>query len=79
MKFLNGTKNDVLTLSANSTNMVRWYADASFAVHPDMKSHIGIAMTMGKGAIISSSRKQKLNTRSSTEAELAAAAETRYS
>ena len=38
-----------------------------------MKSHTGVIMTMGGGAIISSSRKQKLNTRSSTEAELIAA------
>ena len=37
-----------------------------------MKSHSGMTMTMGKGAIISLSRKQKLNTRSSTEAELVA-------
>ena len=44
--------------------------DASFAVHPDFKSHTGAMMTMGKGAIMSISRKQKLNTRSSTEAEL---------
>ena len=41
-----------------------------------MKSHTGSNMTMGKGAIISSSRKQKLNTRSSTEAELVAADDT---
>ena len=37
-----------------------------------MKSHSGMTMTMGKGAITSLSRKQKLNTRSSTEAELVA-------
>ena len=42
-------------------------------VHPDMKSHTGGVMTMGKGCILSVSRKQKLNTRSSTEAELVAA------
>ena len=33
---------------------------------------IGATMTMGRGAIQSISRKQKLNTRSSTEAELVA-------
>jgi hypothetical protein len=46
------------------------YVDASFAVHPDFKSHTGATMTFGKGAPITMSRKQKLNTRSSTEAEL---------
>ena len=44
--------------------------DAAFAVHPDFKSHTGAVMTMGDGAIQSISRKQKLNTRSSTESEL---------
>jgi hypothetical protein len=34
-----------------------------------MKSHSGLVFTLGKGAIISSSRKQKVNSRSSTEAE----------
>ena len=37
-----------------------------------MKSHTGAAMFMGKGAIYSSSSKQKINTKSSTEAELVA-------
>ena len=46
--------------------------DAAFAVHKDMKSHTGAEMTMGSGAVISLSTKQKVNTRSSTEAELLA-------
>ena len=52
-----------------------WYIDAAFAVHPDMKSHTGMVFTLGKGAIISGSSKQKTNSRSSTEAELNAADE----
>ena len=43
---------------------------ASFAVHPDFKSHTGAVMKMGEGALQCVSKKQKLNTRSSTEAEL---------
>jgi hypothetical protein len=68
--YLNGTRKDVLTLSADDLTVIKWYVDASFAVHPDFKSHSGAVMTMGDGAIQSCSRKQKLNTRSSTEAEL---------
>ena len=49
--------------------------DASFAVHPDFKSHTGAVMTMGNGAITSISRKQGMNTWSSTEAEVVAADE----
>ena len=35
-----------------------------------MKSHSGAMMSMGQGAAISVSKKQKLNTKSSTESEL---------
>ena len=68
--YLKGTKNLVLTLSADNTNLIKWYVDAAYAVHKDMKSHTGGVFTLGKGAAIASSIKQKLNTRSSTEAEL---------
>ena len=44
--------------------------DASFGVHPDFKSHSGFTMSMARGAMVTGSLKQKLNTRSSTEAEL---------
>ena len=49
---------------------VRWWVDASFGVHPNMRSHTGATMSMGKGSVYSMSSKQKVNTRSSTEAEL---------
>jgi hypothetical protein len=58
-------------LTAGNINIVKWHVDASFAVHPDFKSHTGAVMTMGSGAVQSFSRKQ--NTRSSTEAELVGA------
>jgi hypothetical protein len=72
MKFLNGTRELKLTLSADNLHCIKWYMDASFAVHPDYKSHTGATMSYGDGdgAVQSISRKQKLNTRSSTESEL---------
>jgi hypothetical protein len=73
MKFLRQTADDKLVLEADGTNRMRWHVDASFAVHPDMRSHTGATMTLGKGAITSISRKQSMNTRSSTEAEVVAA------
>jgi hypothetical protein len=71
--FINGTVNDQLILAANDLHLVKWLVDASFAVHPDFRSQTGGSMTMGTGSPITMSRKQKLNTRSSTEAELVAA------
>ena len=49
MRYLNGTAELCLTLAADGSNIVRWYGDASFAVHSDMKSHTGGVMTMGSG------------------------------
>jgi hypothetical protein len=73
MKYLNGTRDDKLILSADKLNVVKWYVDTSFAVHPDFKSHTGGVLTLGRGALTSLSKKQKLNTQSSTEAELVGA------
>ena len=75
MKFLNGTAEDVLTLAADNLHCDThyWFADSSFAVHPDFESHTGGSFTFGFGSPINASAKQKLNTRSSTEAELVGA------
>ena len=73
LKYLKGTKQLYLTLEVDNTGIITWYVDAAFAVHHNMRSHTGGTMTMGKGSVISKSIKQKLNTKSSTEAELVGA------
>jgi len=70
MKYLRGTKDMALTIEANDGP--KWWVDSSYAVHPDMRSHRGIYMTLEKCTAYSTSSKQKLNTKSSTEAELVA-------
>ena len=50
--------------------VIQWWVDASFATHPNCHSHTGATLSFGKGSVYSMSTKQKLNTRSSTEAEL---------
>ena len=72
MSYLKKTRDDVLTLKCDGKNEVKWWIDAAFAVHPDMRSHTGAIMTLGSGAVQSISKKHKVNTRSSTEAELVA-------
>ena len=59
-----------LVLGWDKTGNAYWYVDASFAVHQNMRSHTGGVLTFGHGAVISISTKQKINTKSSTEAEL---------
>ena len=70
IKYLNGTKYLKLTLSIVNVGILKWYIDASYAIHGDCRGHTGALLTMGKGAITSFSRKQKLNSISSIEAEV---------
>jgi hypothetical protein len=72
MKYLHGTKEMPLILSANGSGVLKWHVDGSYTVHPNMRGHTGGEPTMGQGCPISTSTKQKLNTRSSTESELVA-------
>ena len=73
LNYLKRTKADHLVVRIDEGFQVaKWYVDASFAVHPDFKSHSGgcVLLSESGGAPISGSTKQKLNTRSSTVAEV---------
>jgi hypothetical protein len=70
IKYLRKTTDLVLRLGANNLNIIKWWVDASYGVHDNMRSHTGGTMSMGTGAVYSTSRKQKLNTKSSTKAKL---------
>jgi hypothetical protein len=70
MKYLRAIVNMPLTLEADGSNILKWWIDASYAVHPDMRSHTGGVLSVGKGAVYATSCRQKLGTKSSTEAEL---------
>ena len=72
MKYLWKTITLPLTLEADDLQLIHWWIDRAFATHRDMRSHTGGAMSLGKGIIYGTSTRQKLNTRSSTEAELVA-------
>ena len=73
LQFLKQTVKDKLTLRADGSGCLKWHCDTAFALHDDFRSHTGSTFSMGDGAITSLSRKQGMNTRSSTEAEVVAA------
>jgi hypothetical protein len=75
IRYLRATKYMPLVLEADGTHILKWWADAAFAVHPNMRSHTGGVGTMGRGAVVAMSAKQKLNSTSSTEGELIGAAD----
>ena len=70
LQFLNKTIDDIRVLSADNLGDMFTWIDASYAVHPNMRSHTGGTISMGRGVVHAKSSKQKLNTKSSTEAEV---------
>jgi hypothetical protein len=70
IRYLRSSKDLWLTLELGDELTIKWWIDASFTVHPDMHSHRGATMSLGKGSPISISTKQKLITKCLTEAEL---------
>ena len=75
LMYLKGTLHMKRHMKADSLSMIRWWVDASYGVHWDCKGHTGAMMSMGKGALVNIARKHKLNTGSSTEAELVSIAD----
>lgn len=51
------------------------FIDSSYAVHGDCRGHTGAMISLGAGAVYTKSSKQKLNSKSSSEAELIGMAE----
>ena len=72
IEYLAATKNLCLTLEVDKSKNPVFSIDAAHQVHGDCKGHTGQSFTIGKGSIFTVSCKQKINTRSSTEAELVA-------
>ena len=68
------TKDLHLVLRYDGCAIARWHVDASFAVYSGFKSHSGGVLLMHPkgGGIASGSIKQKINSCSSTEAEIVA-------
>ena len=75
LDYLKGTLYMKRHMKTDSLSMIRWWVDASYGVHWDCKDHTGAMMSMGKGVAVNISRKHKLNTSSSTEAELVSIAD----
>jgi hypothetical protein len=74
LKYLNGTKGYNLVLCCKDLAL-KGYVDASYAPHLDAKSHTGFMLTLGEGALLCRSSKQRIVTKSSTEAELVGASD----
>lgn len=65
----------VLKLSSDDMSILKWWIDESYGVHDNMRSHTGTTVSLGRGSVYSRLSKKKLNTKSSTEAELVGASD----
>ena len=60
MKYLNVTNEMFLFLSDDNTNIIKWYVNAEFSVHPYFKSPTRTIMNILKGAVVSIYNKKPL-------------------
>jgi hypothetical protein len=72
LSYLKGTLDLLLTISCKNIDKLTWYVDGSYAIHEDMKGQSGAVLMVGDNVVLTRSSKQKVNTRSSTEAEIIA-------
>ena len=72
LSYLEATASLPLILGCNLPPEVHTFIDASFAVHPNMRSHSGTCVTLGTGMTHCKSTMQKTNATSSCHSELIA-------
>jgi hypothetical protein len=70
LRYLNATIDEKRVIGAHNIQDLFTWVDASYAVHNNMRSHTGGCMSFGLGILHYLSTKQKLNVKSSTEAEI---------
>jgi hypothetical protein len=68
--YVKAAQSQVMLLRVQTTQNIRAYVDAAFALHSDSKSHTGVMVYVGETLVYVSSKKQKCMSKSLTEAEL---------
>ena len=70
LEYLNSDPALPMILRVGEEFQLYTFADASHAIHKDMKGHNGVIIQLGNACVYHKSSKQKMNSKSSTEAEL---------
>ena len=66
LRYVRQTINMPLILRTYILTIIKWWVDASYAAHPDMRRHTGDTMSFGIGSITGIAKKHKINSKSST-------------
>jgi hypothetical protein len=75
LQYLHRRIDEYAIIGADSLHSIKTWVDVSYGVHSDLKSHTGGLISLGHGVVLCKSAKQKLNTKSSTEAEVVGASD----
>ena len=59
-----------ISLEADSMDTIRWWINAAYGVHPDLKGHSGGMIFLGKGAVASKLSRHRIKSRSSTGSDI---------
>jgi Reverse transcriptase (RNA-dependent DNA polymerase) len=70
VRYIRETKDKGIVIEGDKNLSILAYVDASYGVHHDYKSHTGCVIGIGRGPVYAKSSGQKINTKSSSEAEL---------
>lgn len=70
LEYLNGSLDIGMNLDIENHETINMYADASYGIHEDCKSHSAGVVKLGNATVYVKSKKQGNVTKSSTEAEL---------
>ena len=70
MKYIRKKIDLAFILIANGSIYLKWWIYASYAVHTNIRGHIGEGLYMGRGFTIVTLTNQKLNTLSSIESDI---------
>ena len=73
LEYLNSDPASGLCLHIGNNMQINLFADASYATHHDGKSHSGCVVKLGDATVLAASTKQRLVTKSASEAELVCA------
>ena len=70
LKLVQQTKEDKRAIGAQNLEELNTWIHTSYTVHPNMRSHTSGTMSLGKGVLHIRAEKQKLNGKSSIQAEI---------
>ena len=68
LQYVRRTINLSLILRVYILTVIKWWFDASYAAHPDMRGHTGATMSLGRGSVTGIAKKHTITAKSSMEA-----------